>query len=82
MALGKKTGGRKKGVQNKTTVAVKEALQSTFDEIGGVNGLVNWAKQEPTEFYKLWGKLLPTEVKADVGGQLQVAVNIGLKCED
>ena len=58
--------GRVKGVPNKTTKAVKDALQEAFDGIGGVDALILWAKTEQTEFYKLWAKLLPTEVKAQV----------------
>jgi hypothetical protein len=65
--------GRKKGSANKSTLAVKEALQHAFQGLGGVPALQNWATQEPTEFYKLWAKLLPTEVKATIGGELTMA---------
>jgi len=58
--------GRVKGVPNKTTKAVKDALQEAFEGLGGVVALTAWAKKEPTEFYKIWAKLLPTEVKAQV----------------
>lgn len=58
--------GRAKGVPNKSTKAVKEALQEAFDGLGGVPSLIEWAKSEPTEFYKLWTKLIPTEVKAEL----------------
>ena len=65
-AAGNRGKGRVKGVPNKSTKAVKEALQEAFEGIGGVDALVEWAKTEQTEFYKLWAKLLPTEVKAQV----------------
>ena len=58
-----KTGGRKKGTPNKTTAAVKQALLTAFDELGGVPFLVSWGKENPTEFLKLWVKVLPVEVK-------------------
>lgn len=58
--------GRPKGASNKSTKAVKEALQEAFEGLGGVPSLVEWAKSEPTEFYKLWSKIMPTEVKAEV----------------
>lgn len=58
----KKTGGRAKGVQNKATREVKEALISAFEELGGVDGLVEWGKKNQTEFYKLWVKLLPAQL--------------------
>jgi len=58
--------GRQKGVPNKSTKAVKEALQEAFEGMGGTKSLIEWAKSEPTELYKLWTKLLPAEVKAEV----------------
>lgn len=61
-----KTGGREAGSKNKTTVAVKEALIKAFDEMGGVESLVEWGVEHPHLFYPLWVKLLPQEVKADV----------------
>lgn len=57
-----KTGGRAKGTPNKTTATVKIALQDAFNHLGGVSSLVKWAKEEPTEFYKLWAKLLPEQL--------------------
>lgn len=69
MALGRKTGGRVKGVPNKNTTAVKEALQAAFEGIGGVKRLIAWAQEEPTEFYKLWSKILPQEIKQEVTGK-------------
>lgn len=62
---GKKVGGRRKGTPNKTTVAVKAALTSAFTQLGGVDNLVTWGKDNPGEFFKLWAKLLPTEVKLE-----------------
>jgi hypothetical protein len=58
-----KAGGRKPGGRNKTTVAVKEALHAAFGELGGVKALVAWGKENQGEFYKLWVKTLPTEIK-------------------
>lgn len=58
--------GRPPGAVNKSTRAVKEALQEAFEGMGGTASLIEWAKSEPTEFYKLWTKMLPAEVKAEV----------------
>jgi hypothetical protein len=52
--------GAPKGPQ-RAGVAAKEALLSAFDRLGGVNGLVKWGKQNPTEFYRIWARLLPRE---------------------
>ncbi|MGN6205969.1 hypothetical protein [Humibacter sp.] len=55
--------GRKKGSLNKTTASVKQALIDAFEKMGGVPSLVTWGKEHPTEFYKLYVKLLPTDVQ-------------------
>lgn len=72
--------GRPKGSKNKTTLAVKEALAAAFTEIGGVKALTAWGrnKKNRTEFYKLWAKLLPQEMKhtGHDGGPLKVQVYI------
>jgi hypothetical protein len=68
MAIGQKTGGRKKGTPNKLTVSVKEALSDAFDELGGIKSLVRWGQENPDDFYKLWVKLLPNEIKAEITG--------------
>lgn len=69
MAVGKKYGGRKKGTPNKTTTSVKEALSMCYDDLGGRDALKMWAVNEPTEFYKLWSKMLPQEVKSEISGK-------------
>ena len=60
--------GRKKGVPNKTTANVKQALTEAFEKLGGVSALSTWAASEPGEFYKLWAKLLPQDVHAMASG--------------
>lgn len=74
MARGRKTGGRRKGSLNKKTTEVKAALQEAFAKLGGVKSLVEWGKDNQTEFYKLWGKLLPVEMKTPDGGALFLKV--------
>lgn len=66
MAHGYKTGGRQKGTPNKTTMAVKDVLTETFDRLGGVEAMTRWARDNETDFYRLYARLLPREVKADV----------------
>lgn len=82
MARGFKTGGRKKGTPNKFTASVKAAFEEAFDRMGGVEALVSWAQSEPTEFYKLYSKLLPAEVRnsvnANVDGTISIVVNTGV----
>src|SRR5690554_3796203 len=66
MATGRKTGGRRKGTPNKTTASVKAAFEEAFDRMGGVDALVSWAATEPGEFFKLYAKLLPIQLRADL----------------
>jgi hypothetical protein len=68
--------GRKKGVPNKTTASVKAALCEAFEQRGGVPALLKWANAEPTEFYKLWGKMLPKEIVGSNGGPISVVVRV------
>ena len=60
-----KTGGRVKGTPNKSTAAVKEALTSAFEGLAGVPALIEWGRENPTEFYRLWSRLLPLQAKIE-----------------
>lgn len=71
---GERRGGRQRGTPNKTTASVKQALSDAFDKRGGVPALIRWAAENETEFYKLWGRLAPTEIVGEKGGPVQVAV--------
>lgn len=45
---------------------VMDAFHDAFDLIGGVPRLAYWANQNPTEFFKLYGKMLPAGASIDV----------------
>lgn len=57
--------GRPKGVANKTTTKMREALLQVYDNIGGVKAMTAWAMEEKnkTDFYKIITKLIPVEIK-------------------
>jgi hypothetical protein len=76
---GVKTGGRGKGTPNKTTKMVKEVFATVFDEIQEDKkaNLKSWAKENPTEFYKLASKLIPVQV----GGDPENPLNLNLTTE-
>jgi hypothetical protein len=74
MALGRKTGGRARGTPNKFTQTAREAFELAFDELGGPKGLIDWARENRTEFYKLYARLIPTEIEGTLGGKLEVVV--------
>ena len=69
MAIGRKTGGRKKGSVNKTTAAAKDAIAIAAEELGGAERLVAWAKEDAQNERLFWGtiypKLLPLQVTGD-----------------
>lgn len=61
--------GRKKGSVNKVTACSRAAMMEAFDKLGGVDALYGWAKENTTDFYKLWGKTIPTDTKITGGGE-------------
>ena len=64
--------GRPKGVPNKVTTSVRDAIIEAFDKMGGVPALVRWAKANPTDFYKLWTRLLPIQITGEGGGAIKI----------
>lgn len=72
MAIGKKTGGRQKGSTNKVTSNVKDNMLQVFDALGGVAHMAIWAKDNETEFYRLYSKLIPTDITAKVETEVLV----------
>lgn len=62
--------GRKKGVPNKTTAALKDMILAALDGKGGINYLMTQADENPTAFLTLVGKVLPLQVNgAGADGQ-------------
>lgn len=60
--------GRPKGALNKTTVAAKEAIHQAFEQLGGIDALVEWANKEDNlkVFYsQIWPKIVPLTVGGD-----------------
>ena len=45
---------------------MKAAFIDAFEEIGGVDNLVEWARCNETEFYKMLARIMPREIHADV----------------
>jgi hypothetical protein len=70
----KRYGGRTKGLPNKLTAEMKATLVKAFDGIGGVKKLIEWGTNHPGEFYRLWIKLLPTEVTGADGEAIKLQV--------
>jgi hypothetical protein len=69
MALGKKTGGRKRGVPNKLTTGAKEVIAQVAENIGGVARMTKWVLEGKENERVFWSsiyiKLLPLQVAED-----------------
>ena len=48
------------------TTYLKSAFIKAFEELGGVDNLVEWARCNQTEFYRMLARLIPKEIHADV----------------
>lgn len=64
----KGNAGKPKGAQNKLTKTVRDTVMAVFENLQDdpKANLEEWGKNNPTEFYKIAAKLIPTEIKADV----------------
>lgn len=60
--------GRPKGTPNKLTKTVKETILGAFNDLQNDPraNIFSWAKDNPTEFYKIASKLIPSEINASV----------------
>jgi len=71
-----KTGGRQKGTQNKLTADVKSMILAALDNAGGVEYLVLQARENPSAFLTLVGKVLPTQLANADGSNIAPATII------
>ena len=59
-------GGRKKGSVNKIGTQAKDNIIAVFTRLGGTAAMAKWAKDNQTEFYRLYARLIPTDVTATI----------------
>lgn len=73
--------GRKKGVPNKATAAIKDmiigALHGAHPE-GGMAYLIEQADKNPTAFMGLVGKVLPLQIAGDADNPLKLVTVVEL----
>jgi hypothetical protein len=56
------TAGRKgAATPPKVTAKARDDLAAAFEYMGGVPALVVWGRANPTEFYRIWARLIPRE---------------------
>ena len=68
--------GRPKGSQNKFT-SLKDSFLKAFEEIGGTEGLVEWAKKNSKNrerFYQMITKMLPSSLDVDMKGRIEAVI--------
>jgi hypothetical protein len=58
--------GRPKGVPNKITASIKQAIEEAFNGVGGAAYLMQQAQENPQAFLTLLGKIIPAQVQADL----------------
>lgn len=52
---------RTKGAKNVASGTAKENIMAVFNRLEGTAGMARWAQRNLTEFYKLYGRLIPAE---------------------
>ena len=57
---------RPKGAPNKIGRSVKENVVAVFERIGGLDAMSRWAQRNQNEFYRLYSRLMPTEIISEV----------------
>jgi len=70
--------GRKKGVPNKNTAALKDMIKTALERKGGVEYLVEQADEHPVAFLALLGRILPTEVRGSLDSTVVIKVVTGV----
>lgn len=53
---------RTRGSKNKISGIAKDNISAVFVRLGGSANMARWAKENETEFYKIYSRLLPHEV--------------------
>lgn len=74
--------GRKKGVPNKHTKAIKEMILGALSDVGGQEYLAEQAIENPVAFMGLIAKVIPSEIKSQVEGALSISVITGVPADD
>ena len=80
-AKGHNHGGRQKGAKNKFTKQFKDLLTETYEALEAnedrkegdpETGMLVWAKEHPTDFYRICAKLIPLQITGEGGNPIEV----------
>ena len=69
--------GRPKGAKDKVARSVKNDMEETIKGLGGVNGIIEWAKKSNANREKLYGwyfSMLPKNENVDLSGDVKILV--------
>lgn len=69
--------GRPKGAKDKIARSTKENIEKAFEELGGISGLITWAKKHNynmSKVYEWYFSMLPKNVDASIGGDLGLTI--------
>lgn len=71
-------GGSRKGIPNKNTGLIREMIAKALDEAGGVDYLVDCARdpRSKSAFLGLIGKVMPVQVEADVNANVTGSIEV------
>ncbi len=85
-SAGNRGKGRKKGVPNKTTALLKDAILAAATKAGGKGGLTAYlqtqASANPGQFMALLGKVLPMQIVGDPENPIETITRIELVAGD
>lgn len=70
--------GRMRKSRTLTRADVIKTFETAFEQIGGVSRLAVWADTNPSEFFKLYGRLLPTSSTSELDGSNEMLIKHAL----
>ncbi len=81
--FGKGNPGKPKGAVNHTTKSAKEAIALAAEGLGGVQRLVDWAKEDPLNERAFWAtiypKLIPVQLAGDPDNPVGLSLTVSFK---
>ena len=67
--------GRPFGAKSQAGESIRWGIVEAYRQLGGVDGLVKWGRENPDMFYPMLTKLLPAELaESGAGGSIKVIV--------
>ena len=67
--INRKPRGRSHGAKTQSSDSIRWGFVEAYRLLGGVEGLVNWGRANPSLFYPMLTKLLPSELAESGAGQ-------------